>query len=89
MGVGVGRPASKMAHLHGCWQEVSGPGHSGLSLGVSEYTHAMSSGFLQSDWSKTKKQGGNRKIFYDLVWKNIHCHWCHVQFIKFESPGPA
>ena len=81
----AGESASKLAHLHGCWQEVSVPPCVGRLLGLWV--------FLTWPLTSPRTNHSNRKshsIFYDLPQEVITHHFHHTLFIRsWSSPRTA
>lgn len=78
----IGRFASNMAHLHGCWWERVISHHMGFSIELLQFPHIMAIDFPQNGWSKRGQ--GSPKSLCDLVSKDA-CH--HFHFILFIRNG--
>ena len=81
----AGESASKLAHIHGCWQEVSVPPRVGRLMGLWV--------FLTQPLTYPRTNHSNRKshsIFYDLPQEVITPHFHHTLFIgSWSSPRTA
>lgn len=63
---GAVRSSSKMAHSHGCWEEVSFPSHEDLSR--------ISWMLSLSPEQASKREHGESHVFHDVALEVIQCH---------------
>ena len=61
----AGESASKLAHIHGCWQEACVPHQMGLPRGLLEHPHDVAPGFPQT--SDPREHVGSLSVTYEVL----------------------